>query len=206
MLLKEKMALIIAVYLWISLPYFILQRFSLFPIITLKPGPLDRLIPFNDDTIWLYFSFYLLIPIAPLLMVNGPQLRRYAVGIGLIGLVSHLVFLLYPTAIVRPSVEGANWVYRLMVTIDRPLNAWPSLHASVAIFSVLSCEQPLGQNRRNWLWRGLLWLWVLAILYATLATKQHVLIDLVGGGLLAVVIYLIIISLTIKIARHFILC
>jgi membrane-associated phospholipid phosphatase len=76
----------------------------------------------------------------------------------------------------------------------------------VAIFSVLSCEQPLGQNRRNWLWRGLLWLWVLAILYATLATKQHVLIDLVGGGLLAVVIYLIIISLTIKIARHFILC
>ena len=191
-LLKEKLGLVLIFNLWYSLPYFVLQRFPIFPVKIVKATPLDRLIHFDDGAVWLYLSLFLFIPVAPFLMASASQLRQYTMGLGLIALISHLSFFFYPTAIVRPDVEHVNWAYRLMLGVDRTLNASPSLHASLALFSALCCERLLLQLRQPWGWRSLLWVWTLAILWSTLATKQHVILDLVGGGLVGLTVYLLI--------------
>jgi fatty acid desaturase len=194
-----KLLIAVGLTLWVSVPYYTLQRFPVFSVTTMPESALDRLVPFGDDAIWLYLSLFLLLPVPLVLVHTRDQLRRYATGVAGIGLLSHIGFALFPTAIARPAAGDANWAYRLVVLVDTPLNACPSLHASLAVFSVLCGGRWLGQaaarprarharlTRRLAPWA--LWLWLVAILGATLVTKQHVLVDLVAGAALALTVY-----------------
>ena len=134
----SKLLLALALNLWLTVPYFVLQRWPLFPAVSLPGGSLENAIPFTPELAWLYLSIYLLVPIAPLLLDSPAELRRYSQGIRLIGLVSNLAFLLMPTQIIRPGPpNSANWLYDMVMSADGVTNACPSLHASLAVFSVL---------------------------------------------------------------------
>jgi membrane-associated phospholipid phosphatase len=98
-------------------------------------------------------------------------------GLGLVGLV---IFLFWPTAIPRPDSAA----YRPLIAIDKPGNACPSLHAAFAVFSAICIDRLARHLGDRGLVRSLSWLWCLGILYATLATKQHVAVDLVAGSAL----------------------
>jgi hypothetical protein len=77
--------------------------------------------------------------------------------------------------------------YSLVITIDRPLNSIPSLHAGLIGYSLIFAVRVLSDvpppHRHQAL--GLYAVWGAVILYATLATKQHYLLDLPPGLLLA---------------------
>jgi hypothetical protein len=144
---------------------------------------LEQRIPFTPDLAWLYLSLFLLIPAGPLRIHVPGELRRYSLGVGLLGLVSNLCFMLVPTQVPRPCCpHSATWLYRVVVAVDCPTHACPSLHASLAVFSALWLNRVLGGLGCSRLGPIAVWLWALAILYATLAIRQHVLIDLVAGG------------------------
>jgi membrane-associated phospholipid phosphatase len=49
------------------------------------------------------------------------------------------------------------------------------------LFCGLAVFEEMGAPRA---WKAILWAWMLAILYSTLATRQHVLADIVAGSLL----------------------
>lgn len=83
-------------------------------------------------------------------------------------------------AFARPPGTGLA----LLEGVDTAGNACPSLHVAIAVYSALWLHAQLRQvgAGRNWLAAN--WTWCLAIVYSTLATKQHVALDALGGILL----------------------
>jgi len=97
-------------------------------------------------------------------------------------LTSYVVYILFPTYVVRPPVVGQGWHYDLLRFIyanDHVNNAFPSGHTYNTILIILFW----------WNWRPCLrWWWTVVaclVLLSTLFTGQHNLLDLVGGILWA---------------------
>lgn len=180
-----KLGLTLALNLCAFAPYFWLQRNIFFPVTTLPQTPLDVWLGFRPQAVWIYLSLFLLMPIAPLQMHNTHQLRRYALGVVAMSFVADMIFLFWPTTVARTGDGGSHSVYRALVTMDLPLNAFPSLHAAMAVYSALCCEQ-ISRLRS---WRFVIWPWVLAIVWAMLSIKQHVAFDAAGGAVLGLATY-----------------
>ena len=160
--------------------YFLLLDFHVFPVREMPVTALDRLIAFQPGALLLYLSLYLYIPLAPWLLDNKRDLYACCLALGGLGLVGLVIFLVWPTAIPRPDSAA----YRPLIAIDKPGNACPSLHAAFAVFSAICVDRLARHLGDHGLARALSWLWCLGILYATLATKQHVAVDLVAGTVL----------------------
>jgi membrane-associated phospholipid phosphatase len=165
-------------------PYFLLEYHPLFPSRTLPLSWLDRAAGFHPMWIWPYQSIYLLINALPWLATSREQLRRYTVGFGALCAVGFAVFLLFPVRAPRPAVERATGMFRLLLLYDRPLNALPSLHAGLLVYTLAFGRRVVGRALPWKVWLALL-AWSGVILYATLATKQHYAVDLVAGAVLA---------------------
>jgi membrane-associated phospholipid phosphatase len=183
--LPLKFVLVVALNLLVYAPYLFLQRHHFFPATHMSPGFFDRRIAFSDKAVWLYLSIDLLLPVGPFLMANRRQIYRYAAGIVIISFLADTIFLFWPTVCPRPDVTGANAIYRAVVSMDNPFHAFPSLHAAFAVYSACVAASVLRELQVRWYWRVGVWLWALLILFATLATKQHVVADMVAGSALA---------------------
>jgi len=184
-----KLALALGLNLFAFAPYFWLQHNLFFPVTVITESAFDSWLGFAPNAVWIYLSLFLLMPIAPMQMQNRQQLDRYALGVVAMSLSADLIFLFWPTAIVRPPAGAANVLYSVLITWDRPLNAFPSLHAAMAVFSACCCEQIFSRVGRSGLGRLLIWTWALAIIGAMLLTKQHVALDALGGILLGLTSY-----------------
>jgi len=163
--------------------YFLLLDFHIFPVREMPSTALDRLIGFHPGTLLLYMSLYLYIPLAPWLLDNKRDLNACCLALSGLCLVGLTFFLLWPTAIPQPDSP----TYRPLIAIDKPRNVCPSLHAAFAVFSAICIDRMARHLGDRGLARSLSWLWCLGILYATLATKQHVAVDLVAGTVLGTV-------------------
>ena len=191
--LRSHLGLKIAVWLGLAVgicvPYFTLQRVQLFALREAPALPLDRWIPFDPDWIWAYVSIALLVPLAPLLATRRDELIRYAKGLALLCAVCFAAFLFVPVAGPRPAgIAGQHAVYELIVAYDRPSNSLPSLHAGLAIYSLLFGYRVLRADLGRAAQLAALLagtLWGALILYSTLATRQHWAIDLPAGMLVA---------------------
>lgn len=184
---RSKQILAVLLTAWVTVPYYLIQRWPLMPVSCMEVGILDRAVPFREGMVWPYLSLYLLLPLAPLGLTTRHQMRRFATDLAVITLISHLVFALWPTRVARPEEVASDPAYRLVIAADNSLNACPSLHASLAVYSALWCHRLLhGWARRL---RPALWAWTFAILYATLAVRQHVVTDLLAGTALAAAAY-----------------
>lgn len=185
--LPAKIAVWLGLAVGICVPYFTLQRVRLFPLREVPETPLDRWIAFDPDWIWLYLSLALLVPLAPLLAEGREALARHARGLALLCAACFAAFLLVPAEGPRPaSSEHAVW--RFIVSYDRPANTMPSLHAGLVVYSLLFAWRSLRhalRPRARVVTAVLGAAWGALILYSTLATKQHWVLDLPAGALLA---------------------
>jgi len=188
---RLKLWLTIGLNLGVCAPYYFLQQHHFFPATLMRPTALDEAVPFLPAAVWLYLSIYLLMPIPPLLMTSRSQLARYAVGMAAMSLLADVVFLWWPTVCERPTAAQADFAYNLLTQIDNPFDAFPSLHAAFAVFTALCADLLLRESQSSTLWRCGLWTWVALILWATLATRQHVAVDLLAGAALAILSYLL---------------
>jgi membrane-associated phospholipid phosphatase len=188
--LRLKLVLTFVLNLWVYVPYHFLQWHHFFPPAAMHAGYFDRLVPFSDKAVWIYLSIYLLMPIGPFLMVRRQEIIRYAVGIMLISALADFVFVFLPTWCPRPDANRTTAAYRMLTAIDNPFNAFPSLHAAFAVFSALCAGRVLRELRTRAVLTGAVWLWTFLILFATLATRQHVMADVVGGSVLAAGVYI----------------
>ena len=96
------------------------------------------------------------------------------------------IFLVCPTAV--PAVSGATWAadsaFAFLKQVDASGNACPSLHVAFAVFAAAAIARSLrelGASRGPRMLNGL---WCAGILWSTIATRQHVAIDVVAGALL----------------------
>ena len=134
--------------------------------------------------LWVYLSIYLLMPLGPVLMPHWRQLLRYAAGIMLISLLADMIFVFWPTIYPRPGAAETTLAYRLLVRVDNPFHAFPSFHAAFAVYSAFCAGLVRREMRLLAAWEAGVWLWTALILFATLATKQHMFADIVAGSAL----------------------
>lgn len=148
----------------------------------MHPGVVDRMIPFSADGIWLYLSFFLLIP-AGYLFCRPEKLRWLTGSMILTALVCGAVYLLWPTTLVYPVDSGHGLSSQLLaqlVAADSAQNCLPSLHIALSLLAIWALHE------REQRWRnGLMLLWGGLIALSILQLRRHLFIDLVSGALVA---------------------
>ena len=195
---RLKLALTVILNLCFYIPYGLLQRHVFFEPTRVVPSFLERQLPFSDEAVWVYLSIFFLMPIGPLLMADRKQLLRYGLGMLFIEAVAYAVFAIWPTWCPRPSEVGTNAAYRVLVTFDAPLNAFPSLHAAFALFSALCAGRVLSELGCHYLWKAGIGVWTGLILLGTLLTKQHTVADITAGAVLGCAAYFLVFTRAIS--------
>lgn len=165
--------------------YFILLRHPLFPITLIPLTAPDRLIGFEPWSLVPYVSLWLYISWAPMLLERRRQYWLYGSSVVLLAAVGFTLFLFWPTAVPPAEVDWSRYPYvAFLKAVDAAGNACPSLHVAYAVLTALWLQRLLTEiGAPGWL-KALNWLWCAAIAYSTLATKQHVALDLAAGALL----------------------
>ena len=148
----------------------------------------DRWVGFEPAFFYLYASLWLYVSLVPAIMPDRKTLVRYGLAIGLVCLAGLVVFYLYPTRIERdPTLWANDPQFAWLSEVDSAGNAFPSLHVASALFSAYWLDRTIRALAMPAVIRWLSALWAVGIIYSTLAIAQHVMWDVVGGVVLAVV-------------------
>lgn len=152
---------------------------------------LDRSIPFVPGFVYVYFICYLFWIVNYILAggLEKDDFYRFLTADMSARLVCFLCFVLIPTTNVRPEISGSGvtaalvrWLYR----VDQPANLFPSIHCMNSWFCYISVR---GRKDipRWYQWFSLAA--ALAVAVSTVCVKQHYLIDIAGGFLLAEIMW-----------------
>ncbi len=86
---------------------------------------------------------------------------------------------------VRILTRGYGRESTAVERVDAAGNAFPSLHVATAVFASIRLHALLSRIGFSAWVRGISAIWALAIVFSTIATKQHVAVDVAGGTALA---------------------
>lgn len=168
--------------------YFTLLRHAVFPVTLIPLTPIDELVPYQPWWILPYASLWLYISLVPNQLYSGHELLTYLKTVVAMAALGFTIFFFWPTAVPKAYFDWSQHPgIAFLKSIDASGNACPSLHVAYAVFSCLGLHGLLGEMRAPRLLQVLNVLWCLAIAYSTLATKQHVAIDLMAGALMGLV-------------------
>lgn len=148
----------------------------------LTPLAIDALVPFSPEAIWLYLSFFVIVPLGYLL-TPWERLRWLTRAMQLSALGAGTIYLLWPTTMAYPPIAGEGVSSTLsgwLIYVDSSQNCFPSLHAALTILAVWAIA---ARGSRSLSVACIIW--ACAIAFSILLMKRHLFIDLIGGGLLA---------------------
>ncbi|MBU6257979.1 MAG: phosphatase PAP2 family protein [Burkholderiales bacterium] len=166
--------------------YFYLLRHPSRPVFRMPLTALDRALPFQPSAFAAYVSLWFYVGIAPGLMPTLRELLRYLGWIAALCLAGLACFYFFPTAVPPYDFDAAHGsAIAMLKGVDAAGNACPSLHVATALFSAIWIRRLLGTVGVPAPLHWLNWGWFVAIAYSTLAIKQHVVYDVAGGTLLA---------------------
>ncbi|ELY5930418.1 phosphatase PAP2 family protein [Cronobacter turicensis] len=144
----------------------------------LPPLWFDSLTDFSPSAIWLYMSFFLLVP-AGYWLTPLSQVKWLMRATQLAALCAGVIYLAWPTTMTYPAVSGEGIsveALRLLLAVDSPQNCFPSLHMALTLLMVWGISQ-----RGQWRYTLTAVLWGAAISVSILQLRRHLFIDLVGG-------------------------
>lgn len=149
---------------------------------------LDRLLPLTPTWSLVYGALYLFLILLPVFVIQQDELIRRTVRAYLtVWIASYVCFLLYPTVAPRPGeVMGDGfgvWGLRFLYGADPPYNCFPSLHVAHSFVSALASyrvHRSLGLTAVTC---------ASLVAVSTLFTKQHYVVDVIAGILMAVAAY-----------------
>jgi membrane-associated phospholipid phosphatase len=164
--------------------YFGVLRHPLFATTTMPLIWLDEWIPFTPLAFPAYVSLWVYASLAPALLANFRALAIFGTWMAALCLFALGIFWLFPTAV---PAAGIDWsLYPQMAIIkdaDASGNACPSLHVAAAVFSAFWLDRVFTTIGAPAILRGLSGLYCMAILWSTVATRQHVTLDVLAGTL-----------------------
>lgn len=154
---------------------------------------LDRKIPFVKEWVLVYvicFAFWALNYI--LIAREGKEhWYRFVTADMMSRLICVVFFLLMPTTNVRPEVNGSDffsWLIRLVYSLDAPTNLFPSIHCLVSWFCFIGIRK--SKKLPGW-YKAFSCIFAVLVCISTQFTKQHYLVDIPGGILIAELCYFI---------------
>lgn len=145
-------------------------------------------IPFVSNAVFAYLLAF------PFLLITVFVIKKYndftvVFGIyAVIIFVSLAIFFQFPTTMVRPHAPESGivgWLFGIMRKIDGPNNLFPSLHVSSVVFMALVNGYFLPKSK----WLSIMCAVLISI--STLLIKQHAILDVLGGGILGFMGYLV---------------
>ncbi len=156
---------------------------------------IDLQIPFNIYAIIPYCIWYILLFIVPYVLYKKDKtlFSKYCLTYIFMTIVANIIFVIYPTTVVRPVIEGSSFIElitRFIFWIDTPiLNCFPSLHCAISMLWILFITT---SKNTNIYFKLFIFIISITIMASTLILKQHVFIDLVSGDIIATVIYIVV--------------
>lgn len=169
--------------------YLYLLKTPVYPTTVMPYTMLDRLIGFQPQALPLYISLWVYVSLPPALLSTRRELYGYAMAMAATCLAGLIIFYFWPTAVPAANIDWSqDPAVDFLKNMDASGNACPSLHVTTAIFSAMWLHHLLRNfGAPKWI-LSFNWAWCIGIIYSTLATRQHVAVDVMAGlvlGLLA---------------------
>jgi membrane-associated phospholipid phosphatase len=146
---------------------------------------LDHLVAFNPLALPIYLSLWVYVSLPPMLMRTRREIVEYGMWIGGVCLVALAIFYFWPSAVPAANIDWAAYPgVAFLKGVDAAGNACPSLHVATVVFSSFWLQWLLPQVGLGRISRLVSACWCAGVVYSTMATKQHVAIDVVAGAAL----------------------
>lgn len=183
--LIERLLYVIGVYAFFFMAYGFANR--VIPISRCRDLSiaLDNAIPFVPEFIFFFCFSYVLMLIPAVIINDRVMLRRAAIAFFLLIGISVSIFFLFPVFVPRPGFTDESLATKLVTLVysnDRPVCGFPSLHVSTAVLATAI----LFRRSRSvgWTFFPFALLTSLSVLFV----KQHVVLDFIGGFVLALAV------------------
>ncbi|MGB5212000.1 MAG: phosphatase PAP2 family protein [Gammaproteobacteria bacterium] len=143
---------------------------------------LDRWLPLVPEFIVFYMLGYIFVLVPCLAVRRRHDFYAATVCFCLILAVGFLCFRYLPVHMDKPLATGGEWFARwtrFQQAVDTPYNNFPSLHVALNVFAfgLLSWQA----RKQSWWWLPI----PVLIVLSTLLVKQHLVLDVLAGLLLA---------------------
>jgi len=169
--------------------YFWVLAHPFFPITVMPLTALDRAIGLRPETLPVYLSLWVYVSLVPALLRSGRELASYGAATLAMSLIGLGIFIVWPTAVPASEIDWSQYPsMSFLKNLDLTGNACPSLHVAFAVFTAIWLERLLREMGTGRALRAFSWLWCAGILYSTVATLQHVVLDVLGGVVLGSIV------------------
>ncbi|MDD5358922.1 MAG: phosphatase PAP2 family protein [Sulfurovaceae bacterium] len=169
--------------------YFYLLKNIFFPITIIPITSIDNLVNYNIYFLFIYISLWVYVSLPPLLMPNPKEVFYYGIYAGILMLIGILFYIFFPTTISQDaSIWNDSESMKYLKKIDLAGNAFPSMHVASSLFSYYWIKYHLQHMGANKFFYILNLLWCVGIIYSTMATKQHLFYDVLGGAILGSIV------------------
>lgn len=147
----------------------------------------DNLIPLVPGWTLVYLGCFLIWIVNYILVCRENRVICYEFlsAEALSKLICGVFFIFLPTTNVRPELVGSDCftqLLRFVYTVDQPVNLFPSIHCLAIWYSwrgLIKCEKV------SRFYKYISFLFVCLVFLSVLYTKQHILIDIIGGVVVA---------------------
>jgi membrane-associated phospholipid phosphatase len=174
-----------AVFFW---AYLYLLKNPVFPVTIMPLTVVDRWIGFSPLALIPYLSLWIYCSLPVMLMPARIRLLNFGVWIGLMCMLALAIFYWWPNAVPVADIDWALYPsVAFLKSVDAAGNACPSLHVAAAVYSSFWLYWLVQALRLGWRTQAVQVVWGFAIVYSTMATKQHVSLDVLAGMVLGAV-------------------
>lgn len=149
---------------------------------------LDRAIPFSTLAFPAYVSLWVYVSLPTALMPGFRPLLLLGLWSAAMCLFCLAIFWLFPTAVPPADIDWHLYPEMALIKgIDAAGNACPSLHVASAVFSAVWLERVLANVAAPAWLRWASGVQCLVIMWSTVATRQHVVLDVMAGALVGLI-------------------
>lgn len=164
--------------------YLVLLKHPTGLVTTVPLTPLDHWIAFEPLALPVYLSLWVYISLPAALMLTRSEVFAYGLRIAALCVAALIIFYVWPNAVPPMHIDWDRYPgMGFLKGVDAAGNACPSLHVATAVFAAFWLHRMLPSlgfgSRARWVNAA----WCTAIAYSTMATKQHVVIDVIAGAI-----------------------
>lgn len=162
--------------------YFAILRQPLLAPTTMPRLAVDAWIPFSTAAFPVYSVLWVYVSLPPAFIGSLRPLLWFGVWISGMCLFCLGIFWLFPTAVPAAGIDWSAYpALDLIKRVDTSGNACPSLHVASSVFAALWLERIARSVAAPVALRWGNALLCMAILWSTIATRQHVALDVLAG-------------------------